>query len=413
MYSNWICQTFWTKPMSEKDVLCNAKIAQISLYYAHRSGYFVRMYTDDKGFEILKDFGYDDISLKLNDIPNDISTRLFAYPKSIALSNEPLGVVHTDYDVFLKKPCIDAFFEGNYDVVLQHIEDENQIKCEGYVNAYKILNNYGVFNGFHLEHTTPSNVGVIGFNNQKLKDEYLNLYQKCVDFYKVTINDYKENKLFIPDLYFEQININWLISEKKYNAMYLLPRLNYGDFNLHKIAKEIGYQHLIGSWKYSENGREFLDTFLDGLGINKKSQLKIIWASSGIGKSYLALHDERFIDLDKIASEYFETHELFEYWEISLYQAIKEKYQNTDKIILCSNLDLLSIFSNDMFKIFSLPKEKMFERLIERGELKNMSQENIIKWCDDTESLTNQIKKNKDVIEIDDYLSNHVDELLK
>ena len=220
--------------------------------------------------------------------------------------------------MFLKKPCINTFFEGNYDVVLQHIEDENQIKCDGYVNAYKILNNYGIFNGFPLHHTTPSNVGVIGFNNQKLKDEYLNLYQKCVDFYKVTINDYKENKLFIPDLYFEQININWLISEKKYNTLYLLPQLCYGDFNLHKIAKEIGYQHLIGSWKYSENGREFLDTFLDGLSINKKPQLKIIWASPCIGKSYLALNDERFIDFDKITHEYFEKHELFEHWEISL-----------------------------------------------------------------------------------------------
>jgi hypothetical protein len=45
----WVFQTFWTKPMDKDKIETNIKLAYISLYYLHKNGYKVRMYTDRYG----------------------------------------------------------------------------------------------------------------------------------------------------------------------------------------------------------------------------------------------------------------------------------------------------------------------------------------------------------------------------
>ena len=129
-----ITQSFWTKPTDKESLALHLDLAALSLYYAHRSGYVVHMHTDSKGMELLKDYGYDSLLPTLDEIPSDMPECIFAYGKILALEREPIGAVHIDLDVFIKKPLLDRFFEDKtIDVVLQC--EEIDIQDDIYMNV--------------------------------------------------------------------------------------------------------------------------------------------------------------------------------------------------------------------------------------------------------------------------------------
>jgi len=256
-----IFQTFWTKPMDEDRLRKNVYIAALSLRYAQKSGYYVVMYTDSVGYELLKDLGYDEINTYLDNIPEDVNpSQFFAYPKFFAGLKEELGSLHTDFDVFLKKPCVNIFFEDKtIDIILQceeyhqkEYEKNCKVICEHeYPEILKIKN-------MHYS----SNVGIIGFNNKELKEIYYSWYFDYIDFYKTKLT-YIKNCL--SELISEQVNINYLIKTKKYNCYYLLPIDNdiYEERKkLNVIANKIGYQHLQGGCKYNESNFLEIKTIL-------------------------------------------------------------------------------------------------------------------------------------------------------
>ena len=107
--------------MIEESVKNSVYVAALSLKYAQNSGYYVVMYTDTYGYSLLKDLGYDEINTCLDEIPDSVVPyQFFAYPKFFAGLKEPLGSLHIDFDVFLKKPCVDKFFnDKSIDVILQ------------------------------------------------------------------------------------------------------------------------------------------------------------------------------------------------------------------------------------------------------------------------------------------------------
>lgn len=251
----WIFQTFWTKPMSKDKIETNVQIAYISCYYLHKNGYKVRMYTDKYGKELLINIKYDEINTKLDSIPDNIPNYLFAYAKFWALKNEPIGTIHTDFDVFIKKPCIDEFYNKNYDLILQNKElnqDYNYKKLRNVFNKIKLPNFLPV------NHIGSCNVGVIGFNNKELKNKYLDIYFKSVEYYKDYLNSIENINILVPDLLFEQTTIDWL--KDCYNTYFILPELNYGQ-ELNKICNNIGYQHLLGAWKHTEEGKLIINNF--------------------------------------------------------------------------------------------------------------------------------------------------------
>lgn len=244
-----VYQTFWSKPLIEKKRLAIAlDIAYISLYYAHKSGYTVHMYTDSIGIGYLKEYGYDYIESLIDNIPNNISTKQFAYPKIMAMEKEPLGTIHVDFDVFLKQNCLDKFFNDNtIDCILQ-CEELNMM--HEYQKSKKCLLDIdidGVWKDV-LEHDIPSNVGIIGFNNQEFKDEYISRYKDMSDFF------HYDKSIGMPDLYFEQININQLSKIRDYNVYYLLGAIDYSDPKQCKLTEnnDLEYIHIQGQNKWNK-----------------------------------------------------------------------------------------------------------------------------------------------------------------
>jgi len=246
-----IYQAFWTKPMTERRLKFNVYIAALSLRYAQKSGYYVVMYTDTLGYSYLKDLGYDEINTYLDEIPEDVSpSQFFAYPKFFAGLKEPIGSLHIDYDVFLKQPCVDKFFEDkSIDIILQCREKYVQ-EFKLYVFGRKKIKTHDYPQTFHVDHMYSSNVGIIGFNNQELKDTYYSWYFDYINFYKDKL-EYLQG--VSSEMFAEQVNIDYLIKHSNYNPFYLLIDDDMTNHTqLDQYADEIGYQHLQGIGKYKD-----------------------------------------------------------------------------------------------------------------------------------------------------------------
>ena len=393
----WIIQTFWTKPMSKEMLKDSIVIAKISLYYAHRSGYFVKMYTDTTGYRFLKGLGYDKIVKDLDSIPDNISGEYFAFSKYVALRNEPIGAIHTDFDVFLKKPCLDEFYDNKkYDIILQHREAKEQMGDPCYVDGFKFFDNKPKPKGFNPAHRRACNVGVIGFNSIEARDAYLNLYRDCVDFYRKNYRGFG----FLPDLFFEQVNIDYLIEKNKYKVFFLLPEYSYGDLRLHERAKEIGYQHLIGWWKRTDEGKNHMKKFINDVLSFQKSDVNKIWACSQSGKSYLCEKNEKYVDFDVIKEENNLIESGCTEYTIELFKLFNNtclKYNRSGKTIIFSDIELLHSFAKEFSEIYVLTKDEYLKR-----------SNNDADTLDLIEYQLDVLKPHKLLHMIDDYLSNHL-----
>lgn len=248
-----IVQSLWTKPITDKEKLKKILyIAALSLAYAHSSGYIVHMHTDAKGAVLLKNYGYDKLLTTLDYIPKNVPTQLFAAGKYYAMKAEGIvGKVHTDIDVFLKRPGIlDCFYRNNsVDVICQQEEDMRYTD-----HANKIVNM--CIMGYP-ETTRPDwygsmNTGVIGFHNEQLAEKYFGNYRKALAMYTTSkFEEHKKNTkcedtALLFDFILEQITLSCMSTS--YNVRTLVPKVNPCE-----VADAIGYQHLQGDSKWERS----------------------------------------------------------------------------------------------------------------------------------------------------------------
>lgn len=253
-----IVQSLWTKPIT--DGWRFGKIiymCALSLEYAHRSGYKVHMHTDTKGYMLLRRFGYDRIYRTLDKIPDNTPKDLFAVGKFYAMKAEGIvGKIHTDVDVFIRKPhMLDKFYDDKtIDVVCQQEEDMNFIKHDDKICHMHIL---GYPTTTRPDWNGSFNTGVVGFNNKELAKKYFKNYFDALEMYSgKEFKEYKEknkdaNLLF--DFVLEQITLSYM--SVGHNVLALLPS-NYEYAR--GVANAIGYLHLQGMRKWNEE----VDTWL-------------------------------------------------------------------------------------------------------------------------------------------------------
>lgn len=239
-----LVHSFWSKPsfidrygMKGGGLLAkNVWIAALSVLYAKQCGFEIVLHTDSVGKELFECLPYDEIYETLENIPDYIDPHFWAAPKVYAMREEPLGSIHIDIDVFIKKPEILDVPEC--DLFTQSYE----VPCYSYRRAW---NKIGAF----VHHTIDGNLekslncGVIGFRNQTLKDTYLDFYiSKVEEISKKGVIFYNYDT---PDLVLEQCGL-WEIA-KDYNTIVLF---NDCEESEEKIRK--GYQHLMTMSKYSD-----------------------------------------------------------------------------------------------------------------------------------------------------------------
>ena len=263
MIKNHFVHSLWTSPMAnDKNKLeANVYIFALSLTYLKKLGCTVNLHTDTLGAKLLNGVGYDNVYLTANEIPQDISPKIFAYIKSMALQREPVGTVHIDGDVLIKtEECLDIIFNHNCDCVLQSCETSLFWYNDACSFMIPFLSEHLLSTGRHLHiYDYDFNTGIIGLFNSELKDLYIQNYQNLAlslsrykYFYLIESNKHKFNA---PDWLLEQQLISNLTEALKVRFVLPVDGPDYAkDRDL--MAKEIGYTHLLGASKYQPDAIE-------------------------------------------------------------------------------------------------------------------------------------------------------------
>jgi hypothetical protein len=270
---------YWSKPANNKrwniadvQIIGNLWLYSLSVAYLKRLGQTINLYTDSKGKELLGHLPYDNIYTILDDIPSDIPDCCWAYGKIFTMPYVELGDVYIDGDVFIKsEKCIEKLKEYiNYDGYFAGIEDPKQIpfnmsEDESGYHFHKLcwdniywdhncwVSHYDFPNDIPIFGKCACNGGVIIFNNKEYKHKFVESYEYMLLQLK---NDerfleiYKDNKHLCIDLIFEQRFLYEL--GKNYKMGFLLDYYNRDeDHRLTSQADAIGFQHIIGSFKYT------------------------------------------------------------------------------------------------------------------------------------------------------------------
>ncbi len=261
-----LIHSIWTKPAIEKrwqitgQLMSNLWLYAYSVMYAKRITDKITLHADSYGAEIFGELGYDDVKITL-DVLKDEPSRFWSRGKMIAIDNEPIGSIHIDGDVFIKSPkMLEVMDFRNYDLIVQ-CEERLGIFMQHYhdtIHHYpKALKD--IPEGFNTTLQHSLNCGVLGFNNQEVKDNYLRGYFSIVDQLK---NDYEFmrelslNPKFEPNIVIEQYFLAGYVDKFDVKYKNVLPLTSDATDEIgtvremNFIANEIGYAHAWGDTKY-------------------------------------------------------------------------------------------------------------------------------------------------------------------
>lgn len=235
---------FMNNNIKSIDLFLHISCYMLSCLYAKRAGFEIELHCNTNAYEYFKDIPYDNIIIDLDGVRDDfdIPNEFYAFTKFIVMKDQPLGTIHIDGDVFLINEDFKNILNfDDYDVIVQSIEcpangygflwEESQ-KCFRFCEYPEWANRkcYKMYN-----------CGIIGFNNQEIKDYYFGLYWDM-------INKYKKHKNYIvgavPDIIIEQQFLYDLCDYKNLKVKMLLD-----TNNIKGSAKKIKYSHLIGDYK--------------------------------------------------------------------------------------------------------------------------------------------------------------------
>ena len=237
-----LVHSFYTRHLDEKSFFIHCLCFVLSCIYAKKSGFLINLHTDKRGYEYLNMCPYDNIFVDLDDIDLP-APKLFAAVKFKVMEKYPLGVIHIDGDVFLKKQELQDLIKFNeYDVIVQSIEAP-PLYGGGWKESASTLDRCEYPDWANRECNIMFNCGVVGINNLELKKLYFDTYW---DMY----GQYCKNGIIkpsVPDLVIEQQFLYDICKNKKYKFKCLIDG-NHPS----KSANKIGYQHLLGSAKNKE-----------------------------------------------------------------------------------------------------------------------------------------------------------------
>ena len=243
-----LTHSWWSVPMLndrwniddqiKKTMFINA----LSVVYAKLSGAHITCHCDSYMYEYLKELPYDAIFVDLDDLKDKIKcdpTFMWAAGKFVALDKEPLGTIHIDFDVFIKSPlCLEAMdFEGA-DFIFSHVEEAAYEEQKSLVNVLPTIN---------MNTNYACNVGIIGFNNENAKRDYINNYNSYLFECDYKVGDDKDIN---ADLILEQIYLYEMMNEYSSKTLIGDQRVN-SIYECQSKAIEIGFEHLLGRSKYS------------------------------------------------------------------------------------------------------------------------------------------------------------------
>lgn len=255
-----LVHSLWSQPLLESAPVDRQTKAVTMLWCYASSVAFakmhkqpIRLYADEYAAQLLSFLPYDDI-LKL-EVPEGTPSIFWAAGKFSAYKQMQPGDIHIDGDVFLQTRCVMQLLTHaakKYGVLVQCVENGENCYDGAYDLVTTILNSRGVkYNGHKFPKFTKAfNTGLIGFNDMKLRDKYVELYfdtMKQIQANPELIAELTE-ACSAPDIVLEQQMLYELYGHQQYYSL-----LGAGEFSL-EYSRYVGYQHLLGdaktSWLY-------------------------------------------------------------------------------------------------------------------------------------------------------------------
>lgn len=253
--------TFNSKPLlKEKFNKYEALIDVILNDYAYsatcckKHGYDIILYTDKLGAKMLSHIDYKEVIIL--DLPDE--GHFAASIKFEAIKNMTKDDVLIDGDLFIQNKKAFELIESynNYDFVYSFYEPNHfVIADEKALNMYKDM--FNVFNKNKSVFKKPfelieeyselewPNTSLMKFNNQKLKQKYLQQYFYFL--YRLIHLDFGNTW---PDIIIEQFHMKKLLEHGNYTSKAIID--NFPKPEANDFALEIGFTHL-GSGKIYHN----------------------------------------------------------------------------------------------------------------------------------------------------------------
>lgn len=246
--------TFWSKPLLQhKFEKYNIALTYTLTNYTysvaciHKLGEQIELYTDEYGAELLSFINYDKVHV-ISDIADE-NVHFAAQIKFLALKECNLGDVLIDGDLFIWRNEANELINSykNYDLVYSFYEPpeytmrfiEQRDKFQNALNEIT-KNNIHFEEPFHwpvsFEEHGWINASLMCFNNQELKDKYIEQYVKHKELLK-NVNF----KNFWPDLIIEQRFLT--ILSEKYATKAVIEDF-YSNPKANDIALKLGFTHL-------------------------------------------------------------------------------------------------------------------------------------------------------------------------
>ena len=241
--------SFWTEPLLHSkfdnihdSIAINLIEYALSVEYVHKHGYEIDLYTDKDGSELFKPIPYDNVYVLENTITNNY--HFAASFKFMALGKMPLDSVLIDGDIFLHKPKVYSIIKQNKsDILVSMFEPKKYIAVNRDRNI-KMLELIKPFE-FNYPYETPDwkdcdgwyNTSLMKFNDETLKEEYIEQYKDYVDIIKNT--DFEETW---PDIILEQRHLTQLCRNEHYSISVLVK--DFPSDKANKNAIDIGFIHL-------------------------------------------------------------------------------------------------------------------------------------------------------------------------
>lgn len=249
--------SLWSKPMlrDARNVKAIRQLTTTLWCYASSVAYLKRLhqpiilFADEYAAEWLSYLPYDEIVPLI--LPDDAPTCLWAAGKFFALRDMELQDVHIDGDVFIKTRKLHeriSYGAAHSDLIIQSVEDCQNTGNKYYASCYDAVDKYGIdfINGANNDHSPAYNCGLVGFNNNELKDLYWQNYMHCheqIASNPVAVSELDAANCWL-DLLFEQKNLFDIA--KDYRVFNVLGTGRQAYIS----AIRYGYQHILGSSKW-------------------------------------------------------------------------------------------------------------------------------------------------------------------
>lgn len=259
-----IYHTLWTAPLNENAKQATILSYTISFLFAKATGAYVVLHCDHEGMRMLQHIPYDEIHVDLNHLNVNIAPYFWAFGKLYATMLEPLGAIHIDGDVFLKDNKLIDFLIQDKDLIVQSEENDDWVDRKLYVWMQDVIGEENLPNKMNLRYGKTLNCGVIRFNNQDLKNQYLQTYFDTVqllienDGFKKRMQEAKSHGGRIaPDIIVEQQFLHELANRLNMSIGYIL------EGNIQEDALKKNYAHLCTENKFKQVNE--LENFLKAI----------------------------------------------------------------------------------------------------------------------------------------------------